>query len=209
MTDHAKLPAASMDPGHALTRRRLAGSAGFALLAGIGFGTPLRLLAAADEAAWARVQPGTIVLFRHALAPGTGDPPGFRLDDCSTQRNLNDEGRAQARRIGEAFRQRRIEVGAVWSSQWCRTRDTADLAFPGRRVDQPAFNSFFGKPDTAPDQTRRARQLLTAWRGPGVLVVSTHQVNITGITGVVPASGEGIVLRSTHSGLEVIGRLSP
>jgi phosphohistidine phosphatase SixA len=163
--------------------------------------------AASDD--WASVKPGQVVLFRHALAPGGGDPPGFVLNDCSTQRNLSDEGRAQAQRIGQAFQQRRIQVGTVWSSQWCRTRETVDLAFPGKRVDQPAFNSFFGTPDAAPEQTRAARQLLAGWRGEGVLVVVTHQVNITALTGIVPSSGEGVVVQRTAQGLEVVGRLMP
>ena len=158
---------------------------------------------------WTALQPGTVVLFRHALAPGGGDPPGFRLNDCSTQRQLSDEGRAQARRIGQAFKSRRIEVGAVWSSQWCRTRETADLAFPGKRLDQPAFNSFFGTPDAAPDQTRAAQQLLGDWPGTGVLVVVTHQVNITALTGIVPSSGEGVVIKNTPQGVLVLGRVTP
>lgn len=161
------------------------------------------------QADWAAVKPGTVVLFRHALAPGGGDPAGFALNDCSTQRNLSEEGRAQAQRIGQAFKTRRIEVGAVWSSQWCRTRDTADLAFPGQRVDQPAFNSFFGQPDAAPEQTRAAQQLLSSWRGTGVLVVVTHQVNITALTGIVPSSGEGVVVKTTPQGLAVLGRVMP
>lgn len=163
--------------------------------------------AAADD--WHAVQPGTAVLFRHALAPGSGDPPGFQLEDCRTQRNLNAEGRAQARRIGQAFKARDIEVGAVWSSQWCRTRETADIAFPQRRVDQPAFNFFFGQPDAAAGQSSAAQALLAGWRGPGVLVVTTHQVNITALTGLVPASGEGIIVRSTAQGVTVLGRVMP
>jgi phosphohistidine phosphatase SixA len=158
---------------------------------------------------WSAVQPGHIVLFRHALAPGGGDPPGFVLDDCSTQRNLSEAGRAQAQRMGRAFKLRQIEVGSVWASQWCRTRETADLAFPGQRADQPAFNSFFGNPDMGLEQTRAARQLLEAWRGEGVLVVVTHQVNITGLTGIVPSSGEGVVLKRAAQGLEVVGRIIP
>jgi hypothetical protein len=97
----------------------------------------------------------------------------------------------------------------VWSSQWCRTRETADLAFPGKRVDQPAFNSFFGTPGAAPEQTQAARRLLAAWRGEGVLVVVTHQVNITALTGVVPSSGEGVVVKRTAQGLEMDGRILP
>jgi phosphohistidine phosphatase SixA len=157
---------------------------------------------------WSSVVPGTIVLFRHALAPGGGDPPNHTLDDCSTQRNLSDEGRAQARRIGAEFKQRQIDVGAVWSSQWCRTRETADLAFPGKRKDQSVFNSFFNESAVAAERTQAARQLLASWRGPGVLVVVTHQVNITGLTGIVPGSGEGVVVKPSAQGLQVLGRVS-
>lgn len=157
----------------------------------------------------AGLQPGSVVLIRHALAPGVGDPERFALNDCSTQRNLNDEGRAQAVRIGKFFRQLPVPVEAVWSSQWCRTRETADLAFPGQRIDQAAFNSFFGEPDAAPAQTQAARALLNAWAGKGLLVVVTHQVNITAITGVVPASGEAVVLGRRNGVWAVTGRLTP
>lgn len=158
---------------------------------------------------WATVTDGTVVLFRHALAPGGGDPPGHKLDDCSTQRNLSDEGRAQARRIGAEFAVQKIEVAAVWSSQWCRTRDTADLAFPGRRVDQPDFNSFYTAHHAAQAQTHAAQKLLAGWRGPGVLVVFTHQVNITALTNIVPSSGEGIVVKPVAGRLQVLGRVMP
>jgi phosphohistidine phosphatase SixA len=112
-------------------------------------------------------------------------------------------------RIGEFFRQQGVPVDAVWSSQWCRTRETADLAFPGGRVDKAAFNSFFGEPDSAPAQTREARALLDAWQGKGLLVVVTHQVNITAITGVVPASGEAVVLRREAGQWKAVERVSP
>lgn len=158
---------------------------------------------------WAALGADGIVLFRHADAPGTGDPPNFRLGDCSTQRNLSDKGRAQARAIGEGFRTRGIAVGAVLASQWCRTRETAELAFPDRVEDASVFNSFFQEGDAqARQQTAAALARLATWRGPGVLVVVTHQVNITALTQVFPASGEGIVVRSRPgSGLEVLGRL--
>jgi phosphohistidine phosphatase SixA len=155
------------------------------------------------------LQPGSVVLIRHALAPGVGDPAALVLNDCKTQRNLSDEGRTQAVRVGEYFRQQFVPVQAVWSSQWCRTRETADLAFPGMRVDQPAFNSFFGEPDNAPDQTRAARALLDAWQGKGLLVVVTHQVNITALTGVVPASGEAVVLHRRQGAWAVSHRWVP
>ncbi len=164
-----------------------------------------------DEAtAWAALKkPGTIVLFRHAIAPGGGDPPGHSLDDCNTQRNLDDEGRAQARRIGERFRAQGIKVEAVLSSQWCRTRETARLAFPGLPKDAPAFNSFFSDRSNEAAQTAAARRQLLAWRGTGVLVVVTHQVNITALTGIAPASGEGIVLHKQGHALAVVAKIAP
>lgn len=160
---------------------------------------------------WPALDPDGIVLFRHADAPGTGDPQQFRLGDCSTQRNLSERGRGQARDLGARFRARNVAVGQVLSSQWCRTRDTAELAFPGRVQEAPAFNSFFNEDaDQSARQTAAARAALAAWRGPGVLVVVTHQVNITALTGVYPASGEGVVVRAVPAGgLEVVGRLPP
>jgi phosphohistidine phosphatase SixA len=165
--------------------------------------------ALADDAAWSAMGDGAIVLFRHANAPGGGDPPGFKLDDCRTQRNLDEAGRAQARRIGQALRERGIVVGAVRSSQWCRARETADLAFPGQRRDEAAFNSFFNRREEAPAQTAAAQRLLSRWQGPGVMVVVTHQVNITALTGVAPMSGEGVVARMVDGQLRVLGRVAP
>ncbi|KQP12226.1 histidine phosphatase family protein [Pseudorhodoferax sp. Leaf267] len=182
------------------------------LLAAALLAVSAQLPAAAQtvESAWSGLGTAGIVLFRHAEAPGVGDPANFKLDDCSTQRNLSEQGRAQARRMGEQFRARGVPVAAVLTSQWCRTRDTAALAFPGLVRDEPAFNSFFGEPASNAPQTAAARARLAAWRGPGVLVVVTHQVNITALTGVYPASGEGVVVRPrADGGLDVVGRLQP
>jgi phosphohistidine phosphatase SixA len=156
---------------------------------------------------WKLLQSGTVVLFRHALAPGVSDPANFQLNDCATQRNLDETGRQQARLLGQQFRQRSIPVGRVLTSQWCRTRETAALAFPGLPQDEPAFNSFFGDRSTETSQTRKALQILSQWRGPGVLVVVTHQVNITALTGIVPNSGEGVIVRYKEGRLEVLGKL--
>ncbi|MGE0311873.1 MAG: histidine phosphatase family protein [Lautropia sp.] len=166
------------------------------------------------QAPWRALADGAIVLFRHASAPGTGDPSTFTLGDCATQRNLSDDGREQARRIGRRLKAEGVAVGAVWSSQWCRTLETArllDLA-PVREV--PAFNSFFaGRGDEAA-QTEQARDALRRWAGPGALVVVTHQVNITALTGIYPRSGEGVVLRravpeTAADALDVAGRVLP
>lgn len=164
---------------------------------------------ATEAAAWEALKAGAIVLFRHSNAPGTGDPANFKLGDCTTQRNLDGVGRAQAARIGDTFRARAIQVGAVWTSRWCRARDTATLAFPGQVIDVPAFDSFFEDRDQGPAQTKAALAKLKAWQGPGSLVVTTHQVNITALTNIFPASGEGIVIRLNGDAVEVIGRVKP
>ena len=168
-----------------------------------------------ENAAWAALKAGKhIVLFRHAIAPGGGDPMTVVIDDCTTQRNLDAAGRAQSAAIGRQFKQRTIAVGEVWTSQWCRTRDTATLAFGAAAVrDERAFNSFFANPGAEPAQTVRARQLLLNWLNGqpasdlANLVVVTHQVNITALTGIVPHSGEGVVLKHEGQTLTVVGRL--
>ncbi len=162
-----------------------------------------------DDAAWQALREPAVVLFRHTSAPGVGDPPGMRLDDCKTQRNLDDEGRQQARRIGQAFRQRGIDVQAVLHSRWCRARDTARLAFGDRARDEAVFDSFFNDRVQEPQRTAAARALVDAWRGPGVLVVVSHQVNINAITGRFTRSGEGIVLRRRGDTMEVVGSVAP
>ncbi len=162
--------------------------------------------------AWAELgQPDTIVLFRHATAPGIGDPPGFKLNDCPTQRNLDDKGRAEARKLGEQFRSRKIPVGAVLTSQWCRARETARLAFGDVVKDEPAFNSsFLASAEISAAQTAQAKSVLASWRGPGVLVAVSHQVNITALTGVYPSSAEGVVVRPAADGsLKVLGTIQP
>lgn len=158
---------------------------------------------------WLAMDDGAAVLMRHAEAPGGGDPPGFRLDDCATQRNLDEVGRDQARRIGQAFRERGIRVGRVLSSRWCRARDTARLAFGEPVQEVEVFDSFFGTPQRREARTADARQLLRQWRGPGVLVVITHQVNITALTGVFPAPGEAVVLNVRDADLPLLGRIRP
>ncbi|CAN5789661.1 hypothetical protein BH09PSE5_BH09PSE5_38610 [soil metagenome] len=162
-----------------------------------------------NEAGWQALGRGAILLVRHANAPGVGDPANFKLGDCSTQRNLDQTGREQAKRLGDQFVGRKIAVGGVLTSQWCRTRETAELAFPKRARDDVNFNSFFGDSKSEPAQTAAALGTLARWAGPGALVVVTHQVNITALTGVVPASSEGVVVRPKGDGIEVVGRITP
>ena len=184
---------------------------GLLIAAGMALVRPalVRPASASEAAAWQALAEGAIVLFRHANAPGTGDPAQFRLEDCATQRNLDETGREQARRWGQRFRARGLVPGRVISSRWCRARETADLAFPGQRRDEPAFDSFFEAPQQRDVATTAARAVLAGWQGPGPLVVVTHQVNITALTGIVPRSGEGVVIRLHAGRVEAIGQLSP
>jgi phosphohistidine phosphatase SixA len=164
--------------------------------------------AAADPAGWIALRAGAIALIRHAYAPGVGDPAAMRLGDCATQRNLDETGRAQARRIGMAFAAEGVAVGAVLSSRWCRTLETAELAFPARVRAHAAFDSFFSDPARREPRTLEAQRVLAEWRGPGALVVVTHQVNVTALTGLVPRSGEIVVVNApSATGVTVVARL--
>jgi phosphohistidine phosphatase SixA len=151
---------------------------------------------------------GNVVLIRHAVAPGSGDPPGFRLDDCATQRNLSDEGRGQARSIGEAFRSRGVPVDRVLTSQWCRCRETAELLDLASVEEYPVLNSFFSDRSTAEVQIEALRRFIAEAGFRNNIVLVTHQVNITGLTGVFPASGEMVIVRpGGQEGFRLVGRL--
>lgn len=132
-------------------------------------------------------------MVRHAqTVPGVGDPPNFRIGDCATQRNLSAERRAQAARLGAAFRARGIRADRVLSSQWCRCVDTAEAAF-GRHAEEPALNSFFDDRATEAAQSARVRALIAGVKPGELLVLVTHQVNMTALAGVPAAQGEMLV----------------
>lgn len=167
--------------------------------------TPARAQAPEDILRLLRL-PGSAGLLRHARAPGTGDPPGFRLGDCATQRNLDAAGREQARGIGARLRE--AGVGArVFSSAWCRTRETAELLGLGPVETLPALNSFFGDGGEGPEQTAAVRRFLRS-HGQEPLILVTHQVNVTALTGVFPGDGEMVVMRPGPDGHVVVGRLT-
>lgn len=167
---------------------------------------------AADDPVWSALQRSThVILIRHAQTdPGVGDPPHFKLGDCSTQRNLSDEGRAQARKLGETFRARRIEIDRVLSSPWCRCVDTAQLAFDRAPVTTPALASFFDEPDKRDTQVAALRKLVAEFRGPGNLVLVTHGNNISALTGIAPMMGAIVVLRPEGGGkFSLVGQAMP
>jgi phosphohistidine phosphatase SixA len=155
--------------------------------------------ARAEDDAWRQVVVGcSAILLRHArTSPGIGDPPAFRLEDCSTQRNLSEAGRAQARRFGLEFDRRGIRVHEVRSSRWCRCLDTAHLAFPRQEVEPlEALDSFFSDGTGGEAQTAALRDYLSALPATRLVVLVTHMVNITALTGEAPAMGEALVVRT-------------
>ncbi len=166
-------------------------------------------VASETGAIWQALRSGEhVVLLRHALAPGTGDPPQFVLDDCGTQRNLSAAGREQAKRIGELFRANGIEEAKIYSSQWCRCLETAQLLQLGVVRELPALNSFFNNFRNRDRQTSQIRAWLAEQDLAQPLLLVTHQVNITALTGVYPSSGELVVLRHEGDGrLTVVGTL--
>lgn len=168
-----------------------------AVLMSISAATPAGSVSRPSEAAlWAGVKAGRyIAMIRHALAPGGGDPAHFRLGDCRTQRNLSGEGRRQARAIGQRMTAHGVTAATVYTSQWCRCRETARLLGVGPVRDLPALNSFFRDMSQRAARTRALRQWLLARRSDRPLVLVTHYVNIQALTGHAPASGEVVVAR--------------
>ena len=145
---------------------------------------------------WAEAKEGDkIILIRHALAPGGGDPPGFKIDDCKTQRNLDKVGIEQSKAIGKLFKKNKIPVDKVLSSQWCRCKDTAKYAF-GNYKEFTALNSTFQSPYNKNEgkQLKELYNFVKKWDGKGKnLILITHYSIITAVTTAVPSSGEIVI----------------
>jgi broad specificity phosphatase PhoE len=155
-------------------------------------------------------QPGHVVFMRHSDAPGSGgygDPPGFRLEDCSTQRNLSDEGRAHARRTGEAFRQHGISFDRVLTSPWCRCKETA-LLVTGREAEPFApLSNLVGRQEHRESQIRAIKAYLAGLDGNTRVLFVTHGVVVNALAGVGLASGEMAIVKPEANGeLTVVGR---
>jgi phosphohistidine phosphatase SixA len=133
----------------------------------------------------------------------------MRLGDCSTQRNLSDEGREEARRIGERFRDAGIGFDRMLSSEWCRTTETADLLSLGPVTPFPPANSFFADRSTKDRQTAEVLAYLATLPEDERVLIVTHQVNISALTGIAPQSGEIVVTRRDQGGLAVVDLLPP
>ena len=164
-----------------------------------------------NEEAWEALRDGRAVLIlRHALAPGTGDPTGFDINDCSTQRNLNDTGRAQAGAWKSFLEGHGITEARVFSSQWCRCLDTARGMNVGEVTKWPSLNSFFGNRGKGPLQARQTISLVNELEAGAPVILVSHQVNTTALTGVYPSSNEGVILALPLSeSPTVLARVSP
>ncbi|WP_372072484.1 histidine phosphatase family protein [Tistrella mobilis] len=155
--------------------------------------------------------PRHAALMRHATAPGTGDPDHFRLNDCTTQRNLSEAGRAEARETGRLLRAAGLAEALVLTSRWCRATDTARELDLGEVDPFPPLDSFF-RDRSREDAVRRDILARIAERKAGdpPLIMVSHQVNITAVTGIFPASGEIVVVEVLPDGTAAVrARLSP
>jgi phosphohistidine phosphatase SixA len=180
----------------------------FALL--LGFGGTAEAAGADDAAeAWKALRAGGhVALMRHADAPGgVGDPPGFRVDDCATQRNLSAKGRADATKIGSRLQREGIAFEKILSSPWCRCIDTAKLLSLGTVETEATFGNVVVLRDQREALTTGARALIAKWTARGNLLVVTHGANIFALTGISPASGEIVVVRGGSDRAESVGRL--
>jgi phosphohistidine phosphatase SixA len=161
----------------------------------------------ANEINWKPAKEGNkIILIRHALAPGGGDPVGFKVNDCKTQRNLNQAGIDQSKKIGKLFEKNKVPIDLVLSSQWCRCKDTAKFAF---KIFQEfsALNSTFQSPydQNESKQLKEIKNFVKNWDGKGKnLILVTHYSIITAITNAAPGSGEIVVVDKNFNILETI-----
>jgi len=166
--------------------------------------------ATADEQdAWTALANGNhVALVRHGNAPPGygGDPPGFKLDDCATQRNMDETGRAQARAVGEAFRQHGVPVDKILSSPYCRCLETARLMALGPVESVLVVASS----DRSPERLAALKQMIVDWRGPGTLVLVTHALTVQALVGILPGQAETVVVRpkpGDQPGIDVVGKI--
>jgi phosphohistidine phosphatase SixA len=182
------------------------------LLGALALGFASTATRADDPFLWKEMRlGGTVLLIRHASTePGLGDPQGLRLGDCSTQRNLSAKGREESVRLGERLRREKVPIARVFTSPWCRCRETATLAF-GRSEDWEPLSSFFDFPDREAEYSESVKKRIASYssRSPGGNVVMvTHNVNIAALTQLSVATGEIVVVRPDGCcGLRTLGRI--
>ena len=168
-----------------------------------------------EEAIWDKLQgtnpKGYVLLLRHTIAPGVGDPENFKLNDCSTQRNLSQVGRDDAKAVGDWLKRRDIKISRVESSRWCRAKETAQLLGIGKVRLNANLDSLFESQDPAKSiQTVRVKKQIVDWRNKsGLLVLVGHFVNIGAVAGVGVGSGEGVLVKADSKGKITVVGLTP
>ncbi|MET0170716.1 MAG: histidine phosphatase family protein [Aliihoeflea sp.] len=169
----------------------------------------LALPAAATEAGWALLRNGgQVVLLNHANAPGATEPASFDIDSCRTQRNLSERGRQQARRIGALFAARAAPVEEVFASRYCRTVDTAELAFGASLVETVDWlDPFDPESEEADAHRQKLIDEIESYTGSGVLVMVTHDSFVDAILGTRPREGEAIIVTAHDGVLRAAGRI--
>ena len=165
--------------------------------------------AMATEAGWALLREGGhVVLLRHAYALGTSDPPGFDIQDCSTQRNLSERGKLQARKMGALFAARGAPVEHVYSSRLCRALHTARLAFQYEEVEEfPPLDPLPADPEAAAKARAATMDLIRSYKGWDNIVLVTDLENIMALTGQTAREGEALIIRPYDEDLRVLGRI--
>ena len=184
--------------------------AGAILSVWLGLFWSVALAAAPDHLAGALASSHYLLMMRHAEAPGIGDPAGYSLEDCSTQRNLGEGGRRQAAATGEWLRRQGISRAMVYSSPWCRCKDTAQSLNLGGYVVEPALGSFFDSPRRAELQTLALSAFVAkalAVKGSRALILVTHHVNIREFVGENVGSGDMVLVRVGPDGQYISHRL--
>lgn len=143
---------------------------------------------------------GYLLMIRHAKAPGFGDPSNIKIGDCSTQRNLNNEGRLQASKIGEVLKQNNIQASAIFSSKWCRCLETAKLLDMVEVKELPSLNSFFEKTQNKEPNLKALKSFINSQdTNKKLIIMVTHQVTISAISGQYVSSGDGVLLKLNDS----------
>jgi len=151
---------------------------------------------------------GYVLLLRHSLAPGVGDPENFKLGDCSTQRNLSQEGRDDASEIGAWIKRQKVKIYRVESSRWCRARQSAELLDIGKVKLNKNLDSLFRESnlESHPKTLKTKQQIISHRNNSGLLVLVGHYVNIAALVGVGVDSGEGVIVKANKNGvIKVLG----
>jgi phosphohistidine phosphatase SixA len=183
-----------------------------ALIASLVFSLAGQSALASELAIWDKLQgnapKGYVLLLRHSLAPGVGDPENFQVNDCSTQRNLSEQGRQDARDIGEWLQRRQLKIARVESSRWCRAKETAQLLNLGKVRPNRNLDSLFQEInlESHPATLKIRKQILNYRNKSGLLVLVGHYVNIAALTGAGVDSGEGVLVKANRRGaIQIVG----